>query len=58
MIVGIQGKKKNGLHVPLAIVSTTMCASEVNVNERIAFFANAVNMTTSQGTLGDNVGSP
>ena len=39
MIVGMQGKKKkkNGLHVPLAIVSTTMCASEVDVNERIAF---------------------
>ena len=38
MTVGIQGKKKkNGLHVPLAIVSTTMCASEVDVNEQIAF---------------------
>ena len=29
----------NGLHVPLAIVSTPMCASEVDVemNEQIAF---------------------
>ena len=32
----------NGLHVPLAIVSTTMCASKVDVadsaqNEQIAF---------------------
>ena len=50
MTVGIQGKKKNGLHVPLAIISTTMCASEVDVN--------AVNMTTSHGTWGDNVASP
>ena len=37
MIVGIQGKKKNGLHVPLAIVSTTMCASEVDVKNKSPF---------------------
>ena len=48
----------NGLHVPLAIVSTTMCASEVNVERTNRLFANAINMTTFHGTLGDNVGSP
>ena len=57
MIVGIQGKKKNGLHVPLAIVSTAMCASEVDVEQANRLFANAINMT-SHGTLGNNIGSP
>ena len=48
----------NGLHVPLAIVSTTMCASEVDVEWTDRLFANGINKTTSHGTLGDNVGSP
>ena len=47
-----------GLHVPLAIVSTTMCVSEVDVEQTNRLFANAINMTTSHGTLGDNIGMP
>ena len=43
--------------MPLAIVSTTMRASEVDAERTNRLFANAINMTTSHGTLGDNVGS-
>ena len=42
----------------LAIVSTTMCASEVDVERTNCLFANGINVTISHGTLGDNVGSP
>ena len=48
----------NGLHMPLAIVSTTMCASEVYVERTDRLFVNGINLITSHGALGDNVGSP